>query len=172
MPRPARDRLLLGRITGAHGLKGEVRLRSYTEPEQAIASYGTLQDASGERRLVIAALRRGRGGLIARIEGVADRSAAEALAGTELYAAREQLPALPENEWYHADLIGLVAVDGTGSALGQVVAVQNFGAGDLLEVRPATGGATVLVPFTSEIVPEIDVERGWLLMLPPPGLFE
>ena len=98
---------------------------------------------------------------------------ADALKGVEFYVDRDRLPDVEDDStFYFEDLIGLVAINENGSALGQVVAVQNFGAGDLLEVRPATGGATVLVPFTREIVPDIDKEAGWLLMLPPEGIFE
>ncbi len=167
-----KDRVLLGRIGAAHGLKGEVRLLSYVDDPQAIAGYGPLEDEAGARSFTIAALRPVKDGLIARLEGVTDRTAAEALKGTDLYAPRARLPRAEDDEWYHTDLVGLVAVSADGAALGQVVSVQNYGAGDLLEVRPATGGETVLVPFTRDIVPEVDVEAGWLLMLPPEGTFD
>ena len=91
----------------------------------------------------------------------------EALKGTKLYVPHSRLPAREEDEWYHADLIGLAAVDGEGAAIGTVIAVHNFGAGDLLEIRPASGGATALMPFTRETVPEVDVEGGWLRVVPP-----
>lgn len=166
------DRVLLGRIGAAHGLKGEVRLLSYTDDPQAIAGYGPLEDETGARSFTIAALRPVKDGLVARLEGVSDRTTAEALNGVDLYAPRTRLPSPRSDEWYHADLVGLVAMSAEGAALGQVVSVQNYGAGDLLEVRPATGGKTVLVPFTQDVVPEVDVEAGWLLMLPPEGTFD
>lgn len=173
MPEGSNKRVCLGRITGAHGLKGEVRIRTFTETPGAIAAYGPLRDEAGARRFEISELRPDKGGVVARLSGIDTREAADALKGVELYVTRAQLPeADGEEAFYHADLIGLVALDGNGAALGQVVAVQNFGAGDLLEVRPATGGQTVLVPFTQEIVPDIDRDGGWLLMIPPEGIFE
>jgi 16S rRNA processing protein RimM len=166
-------RVCLGHVAGAHGIRGEVRIRTFTETPEAIADYGPVQDKGGSRTLVILSARPGKTGAIARIEGVASREAAEALKGTELWVDRAALPDQDDEEsYYHADLIGLVAISADGAALGQVVAVHNFGAGDLLEVRPATGGETVLVPFTEEIVPDIDLGAGWMLMLPPEGIFE
>ncbi len=100
------------------------------------------------------------------------REGAEALTGTKLYVPRSRLPEREEEEWYHADLIGLAAVDRDGAPIGKVVAIQNFGAGDLIEIKPASGGPTVLVPFTRETVPEIDVEGGRLTLVPPEGLIE
>lgn len=173
MPAEKPKRVCLGQVTGAHGVRGEVRLRSFTGVPEAIADYGPLEDESGARRFTILSLRPGKNALIARIEGVDSREAAEALKGVELWVDRAVLPEeSEEGAYYHADLIGLVAINAEGAALGQVVAVHNFGAGDLLEVRPATGGQTVLVPFTEAIVPDLDLEAGWMLMLPPEGIFE
>lgn len=169
-------RLLLGHITGPHGVKGEVRIKTHTQEPEAIASYGPLQDEAGTQSFIILSARAAKGGAVARIKGVSSREDAEALKGTTLYMEREALPDISEDEnpgtYYHADLIGLVAVSTEGSALGQITGVHNFGAGDLLEVRPATGGASVLVPFTEAIIPEIDFEAGWMLMMPPEGIFE
>jgi 16S rRNA processing protein RimM len=166
-------RVCLGRITGAHGVRGEVRIRTYTQTPESIAAYGPLEDEAAARRFTVRKARAVKDGVVARLAGVDDRDAAEALSGVELYVARSALPdEMEDGEFYHADLVGLVAVSAEGSALGQVVAVQNYGAGDLLEVRPATGGKTVLVPFTEEIVPDIDFDAGWMLMLPPEGIFE
>jgi 16S rRNA processing protein RimM len=165
------DRVLLGEIGAAQGLKGEVRLRSYTAEPAAIAGYGTLEDEHG-RAVEIESVRGTPKALIARIKGVTTREGAEALTRTKLYVARALLPEREEEEWYHADLIGLAAIDAQGEELGTVVAVQNFGAGDLIEIRPAKGGPTVLVPFTRETVPEVDVEGGRLSLAPPEGLFE
>ena len=173
MPAEGGKRVLLGRVAGAHGLKGEVRIKTFTQDPSAIAAYGPLEDEAGARRFEISKLRVVKDGVVAQLKGVTTREAAEALKGVEFYVGREKLPEMEDpSTFYHADLIGLVAINAKGAALGQVVAVQNFGAGDLLEVRPATGGATVLVPFTQEIVPDIDREAGWLLMLPPEGCFE
>jgi 16S rRNA processing protein RimM len=163
--------VLLGEIGAAQGLKGEVRIRSYTEEAASITSYGPLQDETGQR-IEIESLRATPKALIARIKGVTTRSAAEALLHTKLYMLREMLPERPEEEWYHADLIGLQALSQDGAQLGEIVAIQNFGAGDLLEVKPKCGGATVLVPFTRDTVPEIDAEGGRLTLVPPEGLFE
>jgi 16S rRNA processing protein RimM len=163
--------VLLGEIGAAQGLKGEVRISSYTEEAASITSYGPLQDATG-LKIEIESLRATPKALIARIKGVTTRSAAEALLHTKLYVLREMLPERQEEEWYHADLIGLQALSQDGAQLGEIVAIQNFGAGDLLEVKPKGGGATVLVPFTRDTVPEIDAEGGRLTLVPPEGLFE
>ncbi len=143
------ERVLLGEIGAAQGLKGEVRIRSFTQDEAAITSYGALEDEQG-REVTIEALRVTPKALIARVEGVTTREAAEALTGTKLYVPRSRLPEREEEEWYHAELIGLEAVGRDGASIGRVVAIQNFGAGDLLELAPASGGPTVLVPFTRE----------------------
>lgn len=163
--------VLLGSIAGAHGIRGEVRIKPYTEDPERLAAYGPLRDGGG-RRFEIQSLRVVKGGVVARLEGVTNRDDAEALKGVELYVERTRLPEPDEGEWYQSDLVGLVAMDAGGSAIGTVVAVQNFGAGDLLEIRPATGGQSVLVPFTEEVVPNIDAEGGWLLVHPPEGLFD
>jgi 16S rRNA processing protein RimM len=165
------DRVLLGEIGAAQGLKGEVRLRSYTQDPAAIARYGALDDEHG-RRIEIESLRVTPKALIARIKGVTTREGAEALANTKLYIARSRLPERDEEEWYHADLISLAVVNAAGAPIGTVIAVQNFGAGDLIEVKPSAGGPTVLVPFTRDAVPEVDVEGGRLVLVPPEGLFE
>jgi 16S rRNA processing protein RimM len=165
------NRVLLGEISAAQGLKGEVRLRSYTEEPAAIARYGALEDEQG-CAIEIESVRVTPKALIARIKGVTSREGAEALCRTKLYLPRARLPERETDEWYHADLIGLAAVSGTGEAIGTVVAVQNFGAGDLIEIKPASGGATVLVPFTRATVPEVDVEGGRITLDPPEGLFE
>jgi 16S rRNA processing protein RimM len=163
--------MLLGEIGAAQGLKGEVRIRSYTQDPASIARYGALEDAQG-RLIEIESVRVAPKAIIARIKGVATREAAEALNRTKLYIERARLPEREEEEWYHAELIGLAAVDSQGEEIGTVVAVHNFGAGDLIEVKPAKGGATVLIPFTRDTVPEVDVEGGRLVLAPPEGLFE
>jgi len=167
----SRNQVLLGEIGAAQGLKGEVRLRSYTAEPAAIGRYGALYDEHG-RAIEIESLRVTPKALIARIKGVTTREAAEALNRTKLYVDRARLPAREEEEWYHADLVGLTAVDRGGERIGVVVAVHNFGAGDLIEVKPDKGGATVLVPFTRDAVPEVDVEGGRLVLAPPEGLLE
>ena len=148
-----------------------MRLWSFTADPLMVADYGPLESADGER-FEIEALRPGKGFFIARLKGIADRSAAERLSNVELYVPRERLPE-PDaaDEFYHADLIGLTVVDTEGSALGRVVAVQNFGAGDLMEVLPIAGGDTVLLPFTEAVVPVVDIAAGRLVIRAPEGLF-
>ncbi len=169
--RETKDLVLLGEIGAAQGLRGEVRIRSYTEEQTAIARYGALQDERG-RAIEIESIRVTPKALIARVKGVTTREGAEALARTRLYIPRALLPERETDEWYHADLIGLSAISQGGEKIGTVVAVHNFGAGDLIEVSPASGGATVLVPFTRDNVPEVDVEGGRLTLIPPQGLLE
>jgi 16S rRNA processing protein RimM len=158
-------------IGAAHGIAGEVRLRAFTTDPLAVTQFGPLQAEDG-RDVTIAAVRRGKDCLIARLAGVADRTAAERLRNLKLYVPRDRLPAIEEPEtYYHADLIGLAVVGPDGAALGRVSAVQNFGAGDLLEVTPATGGPTVLLPFTQDVVPVIDVPGGRVAVNPPDAAF-
>jgi 16S rRNA processing protein RimM len=172
--RPARaladadaSRLCVAEIGAAHGIAGEVRLRAFTEDPLAVTQFGPLQAEDG-REVTIAALRPGADCLIARIAGVADRTAAERLRNVKLYVARDKLPAIEEPEtYYHADLIGLAAVGPDGAAFGRVVAVHNFGAGDLLEIAPAAGGPTLLLPFTDAVVPLVDVSGGRVVVNPP-----
>ena len=161
----------MGEIGRPQGLQGEVRIRSFTAEPGAIAAYGPLEDEAGTRLFEIESLRVAKA-LTARLKGVESRGQAEALTGTKLYVPRSRLPAREEDEWYHSDLIDLAALDPDGATIGTVIAVHNFGAGDLLEIRPASGAATVLMPFTRETVPEVDVEGGWLKVVPPEGLFE
>ena len=165
-------RVCLGQIGAAHGVRGEVRLRSFTSEPGAIADYGPLQTEDG-RVLEIEALRPAKDHFVARLAGIRDRDAASALTNAKLYVPRERLPQTESaDEFYHADLIGLAAVDQTGRTLGTVVAIHNFGAGDLIEVKPPTGGSTELVPFDMTHVPEIDVAAGRIVVHPPEGMFK
>ncbi len=159
--------MLIGEIGRPQGLKGDVRLRSYAGEPEAIAGYGPLADEAATRSFEIESVRRDAKSLIVRIKGVASREAAEALTGTKLYLSRTLLPEAQAEEWYHADLVGLDALDAAGAKVGTVVAVHNFGAGDLIEVAPAEDGPTLLIPFTNDAVPEVDVEGGWLKIVPP-----
>jgi 16S rRNA processing protein RimM len=167
----AGSRVCVARIGAAHGIAGEVRLFTFTADPMAVTHYGPLQSEDGEQTLAIATARPGKGFLVARFAGIADRSAAERLCHVELYVPRERLPAPDEPEtYYHADLIGLV-VDGTdGARLGTVAAVHDFGAGDLLEVAPAGGGQAFLLPFTRAVVPVVDLAARRLVADPPAGL--
>ncbi len=167
-----KSRVCLGFIAGAHGLAGAVRLKLQTDDLAAVSTYGPLEDEAGERRFEFLEIRPGKGGLIGRLKGVSDRRAAEALKGTELFVARAKLPATDSDEWYHADLIGLEVVDVAGESVGAVIAVQNFGAGDLLEIKPTQGKASILVPFRTESVPQVDIAGGRITIDPPEGLLD
>lgn len=162
-----RDRILLGAIAGAHGVRGEVRLKSFCAEPSAIADYGPLSSPDGNRRFSLTLLRPVEGGFVARLAGVDSREAAEALRGTPLYAPRAALVALPDDEFYHADLIGLAVEDAAGAALGRVKAVHNHGAGDFLEIQPAGTGSVLLLPFTRTIVPVVDLAAGRIVVDPP-----
>ena len=162
--------VLLGHVSAAHGIRGEVLVKSYTGDPAAIGDYGPLADETGARQVTLKVVRVTPKGVIARIVGVADRNGAEALHGMKLYVARAQLPPAADDEFYHADLIGLRAVTVTGEAVGEVIAVQNFGAGDLLEIRLAGRGRTEFVPFTKDFAPTVDLASGTVtVIMPKPG---
>lgn len=156
----------VAQIAGAHGVRGEVRLRAFTAEPEGVVTYGPICDQDGRELFRLALVRVAKGGVIARAEGITDRDAAEALRGMMLYVPRRRLPAPDEDEFYHADLIGLDAVDLSGRPCGRVVAVHNHGAGDLVEIA-ADDGAAVLVPFTREAVPEIDLGQRRITVDPP-----
>ncbi|HRY07010.1 MAG TPA: ribosome maturation factor RimM [Hyphomicrobiaceae bacterium] len=161
--------ILLGEITGAHGIRGEVLVRSYTGDPEAIGDYGALTDEKGASPLTLKVLRMTpKGAIVARIKGVVDRNGAEALKGRKLYVARQAMPEPnDEEDFYYADLIGLAAIDEAADALGKVIAVQNYGAGDLLEIRWHATGKSELIPFTKACVPRIDlVARQVIIALP------
>jgi 16S rRNA processing protein RimM len=159
------DRICVAQIGAAHGIRGEVRLRSFTEDPMAITSYGPLESEDGTRRFEIEALRPSKDHFVARLAGVQDRNAAEMLTNLRLYVPREKLPPAAEGEFYHADLVGLAAVTPDGASLGTVTAVHNFGAGDVIEIKPENG-ETLLVPFTDTAVPEIDLAAGRMVVVP------
>ena len=161
------DRILLGRIAGAHGIRGEVLIKTFTEAPENVGAYGPLSDESGTRIFKLKSVRATPKGVVARLQGVDDRNGAEALKGIALYIERERLPAAAEGEFYHADLIGLAAVDGDGKPVGEIVAVQNYGAGDLLEIRLAGSSKTELVPFTDAAVPEVDIAARRVVVVLP-----
>jgi 16S rRNA processing protein RimM len=173
MTKHAKDRVCLGAVAGAHGVKGLVKLKSFTEVAQDIAAYGPLEDEPGTRHFKLEVLGRVKGAVLARMEGVADRNAADALRGTRLYVDRDKLPAAEDGEFYHADLIGLTVERVDGTPVGTVQSVQDFGAGDLLEVAPVERGAqTILVPFDAVTVPVVDLAAGRVVIDPPPGLLD
>jgi 16S rRNA processing protein RimM len=160
-------RVLLGHVAGAHGIRGAVLIKSYTGEPSAIADYGPLSDESGLRTFEISVEGGTAKGLICRIDGVSDRTQAEALKGTALYVERARLPPTEAGEYYHTDLIGLAVVTDAGAALGTVIAVQNFGAGDLLEVKPDSARGSVLYAMTEDVVRDVDLVRGVIVLAPP-----
>jgi 16S rRNA processing protein RimM len=160
--------VLLGVFGAARGVGGELRVKSFTADPRAIGAYGALTDKNGARAFRFEALRPlGEDMLAVRLSGVATREAAEALTGVELYARRDQLPPPDADEFYYDDLVGLTATTGAGLALGRVIALRNFGAGDLLEIAPQGGGETLLLPFTKAVAVEIDFAGGRIVLEPP-----
>jgi 16S rRNA processing protein RimM len=162
----------LAAITGSYGVRGEARVKSFCAEPSALGDYGPLSDEKGSREFKVTITRPVKGGFAVRLSGVKTKEEADALKGVRLYAPREALPDLPDDEFYHADLIGLTVVDTGGADLGQVHAVMNHGAGDLLEVRQKGRSGTVLVPFTQAIVPTVDLTAGRIVVDPPEGLFD
>lgn len=169
MPRP--ERVCLGTIVGVHGVQGVVRIKSFTADPADIAAYGAVSDEGGERRFEVKVLGQARGAVLARLSGVANRDAAEALRGVQLYVPRAALPEANEDEYYHADLIGLPVETREGAPLGSVRAVHNFGAGDILELRDESG-RELLLPFSDAVVPEVDLASGRIVAVPPASLLE
>ena len=157
-------RILMGRIGAAHGIKGEVRIQSFTAEPLALVDYGPLDTNRPGLVIEIEAARTTTNVLVARLKGIGDRTAAEKLNGVELYLDRERLPPAGDDDFYHADLIGLEARLADGSVLGKVSALPNFGAGDLIEVSDARTGDTFLYPFTQRVVPEVHVAEGYLVI--------
>jgi 16S rRNA processing protein RimM len=164
-------RLCLGIITGAHGIRGRVRVKSFTADPEAITGYGPLSDESGARHFDLELTGAQKGVLIARIKGVEDRNAAEGLKGLRLYVRRTDLPPPEEGEFYEADLIGLAATREDDTAFGTIRAVNNFGAGASLEIEDPSG-KMVLVPFTSAAVPVVDIANKRVVIVPPAGLLD
>jgi 16S rRNA processing protein RimM len=161
------DRVCVAQIGAAHGVRGEVRLRSFTEDPMAVTTYGPLESEDGKQRFTIEALRPVKDHFVARLAGVGDRTTAEKLTNTRLYVSRDRLPPVGDDEtFYHADLIGLAAVTPDGTSLGTVTAIHNFGAGDVIEIKPESGDS-LLVAFTSTAVPEIDMKAGRMTVVPP-----
>jgi 16S rRNA processing protein RimM len=151
--------ICIARIGAAHGVRGEVRLWTFTEDPLAVLHYGPLATKDGARSFVVTQAREAKTHLVATLKGVATREDAERLNGVELYVARENLPATDQGEYYHADLIGLAAVDAANQPIGRVIAIHNFGAGDIIEIAPPQG-PTMLLPFTNAVVPSVDLAGG------------
>lgn len=167
-----KDRVCVGAITGAFGINGEVRLKSFCAEPESIASYGPLSSEDGTMTWDLQLVRPAKSGFVGRLSGVATKVEADALRGTTLHVARSRLPDLPEDEFYTADLVGLRVLDAEGSEIGRITAVLNHGAGDLLEVGGDDSGPGILLPLTRANVPTIDLTDGFIVINPPDGLFE
>ncbi len=165
----ALDRLILvGRFGAAQGVRGEVRVQSYTSDPQAIGTYGPLTDSARANAFVFERLRSLKDDmLVVKVKGVETREEASALTGVELFASRDRLPEPSEDEFYYDDLVGLLAATSDGRALGRVAAVLNYGAGDILEIVPADGGEALFLPLTKAVVPMIDFSAGSIVVEPP-----
>src|SRR5712672_3171532 len=151
--------ICVARIGAPHGVRGAVKLWTFTEDPLAVKHYGPLMTKDGARQFEVTHAREAKGHLVATLKGIATRDEAEKLNGLELYVAREKLPATDDDEYYHADLIGLAAVTSANEPLGRVIAIHNFGAGDIIEIAPPQG-ATMLLPFTNAVVPAVDLANG------------
>lgn len=161
-------RVAVGVFGAPHGVRGEMRLKSFTGDPLAITDYAPLTDKSGQRRFILKKARPFKDDLlIVSVEGVADRDAAAKLTNLEVFASRDLMPEAEEDEFYHADLIGLQAKDAAGKVIGFVLAMHNFGAGDLIEIKPVDGSQTIVLPFTKAIVPEIDLADETILIVMP-----
>jgi 16S rRNA processing protein RimM len=158
--------ICIARIGAPHGVRGAVKLWTFTEDPLAVTQYGPLATRDGARSFEVATAREAKGHLVATLKGVATREDAERLNGVELYIAREKLPTTDQDEYYHADLIGLAAVTPAHEPLGRVVAIHNFGAGDIIEIAPPHG-ATMLLPFTNAVVPSVDLAGGRVVIALP-----
>ncbi len=165
------DLICIGAVAGAFGVRGELRLKSFTATPEDIATYGPVTSEDGTQSYTITLTGQAtKGALIARLSGVATKEQADALRGLRLFVERDRLPALPDDEYYHADLIGLDVYDTGGTLLGRVKSVQNHGASDILEIHGPGLKATVLLPFTLEAVPTVDLASGRIVADPPEGL--
>jgi 16S rRNA processing protein RimM len=160
-------RICVAQIGAAHGVRGEVRIKPFTEDPLSVARLGPLETEDGARRFEIETARQAKDMLVARLKGVADRDAAERLTNIRLYVSRERLPKPADDEFYYADLIGLAAVTADGAPFGTVKAMHDFGAGDLMEIEPVAGGNTLLLPFNEQVVPVVDIAGGRIVVEPP-----
>ncbi len=165
------QRICLGIITGARGIRGEVRIRTFTERPENIGEYGPLTDETGTVTFKLSEPKPIKGGVAVLIEGVTDRSGAENLKGTHLYMGRDSLPELVSEEFYHTDLVGMRATSENGENFGTVAAVHDFGAGDILEID-RDHKASLFIPFSRDMVPLVDIENNSLVLIAPSGLID
>jgi 16S rRNA processing protein RimM len=162
------ERVIVAKIGAAHGVRGEVKLWPFTQDPMAVAEYGPLETMDGARRFEIETVRAAGNHLVARLKGVGDRDAAQALTNTELYVPRDRLPAIDDDgTYYHSDLVGLDAVSEDGAQIGTIHAVHDFGAGAVLEITPLYSGDTLMLPFTDATVPKIDLDAKQVVVVPP-----
>jgi 16S rRNA processing protein RimM len=159
--------ILVGQIGGGFGVRGEVRVTAYTADPLALTAYGPLLRADGTVALTLTSTRPDKAGVVGRAKEIATKEEADALRGLKLHVPRAHFPEPEEDEFYLADLLGVEVRDTAGAVLGTVKSVQNFGADDMLEIAPATGGPTWYLPFTKEATPELHLADGWLLAVPP-----
>lgn len=166
------DRVCVAAIAGAFGVRGAVRLKAFTAAPQDVASYGALETEDAKRSFEVTLTgETTKGALVARLAGITNKEQADALRGVRLYVDRTRLPGLPDDEFYHADLIGLDVFDTGGERLGKVTSVLNHGASDILEIAPEGGHGTVLLPFTVDAVPTVDLTASRIIADPPEGTF-
>lgn len=163
--------ICVGSIGGSYGVNGELRIKSFCAIAEDIETYSPLTREDGTGSYTIAIVRAVKGGFVIRMPEISTKEQADAMKGVKLYARRDQLPSLPDDEYYHSDLTGLQVLDTGGATLGTVKSVQNHGAGDLLEVQLPESSATVLVPFTLAVIPTVDMDTGRIIADPPDGLF-
>jgi 16S rRNA processing protein RimM len=163
---PPADLVCIAAVATAHGVRGALRLRSFTEDPENVAAYGPVYDAKGRRLFRLTVIGRARGDVVVEAEGVGDRNRAEALRGVLLHVPRAALPEPEPDEFYHADLIGLRVEDRAGRAIGRLKAVLNYGAGDVIEIE-ADDGRVLDLPFTREVVPIVEPGRGRIVVEPP-----
>jgi 16S rRNA processing protein RimM len=162
------ERVIVAKIGAAHGVRGEVKLWPFTQDPMAVADYGPLETKDGARRFEFETVRAAGNHLVARLKGVADRDAAQALTNTELYILRDRLPAIDQDHtYYHSDLVGLDAVSEDGTQIGTIHAVHDFGAGAVLEITPLGSGETLMLPFTEATVPKVDLAAKQVVVVPP-----
>ena len=164
--------IIMGALAGAFGIKGEVRLKSFTSDPKAIANYGPLFTEDGSRSYQVRLTGQLKNAFSARLSGVHTKEQADGLRGLQLFVPRSKFPKLPDDEFYYADLLGLSVFSAGGAELGQIKAVQNHGATDLLEIFTAKTNQSVLLPFTQINVPTVDISSGKIIIDPPEGLFE
>ncbi|NQW02312.1 MAG: ribosome maturation factor RimM [Rhodospirillales bacterium] len=168
---PLAELICVGAVTGARGIKGDIRIKSFTDDPEAIASYGPLYDKTGTKTFDLQITGQAKGQLVGRIKGTPDRNAAEKLKGLQFFVPRDVLPAPDDDEFYFSDLIGLRVEDREGKSLGTIQSVDDYGAGNVLEIVGVVAGG-LLVPFTKQTVPRVDIGKGLVVVDPPDGLFD